>query len=122
MKKLCRYIVITQLILLLICLTGFSGYNIQENVRDIVLEKSLQEFQAVRTYQIALGDIDNDGDPDAVLSNMGSNDSQVLINGGKGNFSDSGEELTQEGHGVELGDLDSDGDLDFIMSCASEEK
>ncbi|MCP4726408.1 MAG: hypothetical protein GY863_15290 [bacterium] len=122
MKKLCRYIVITQLILLLICVTGFSGYNIQESVRDIVLEKSLQEFQAVRTYQIALGDIDNDGDPDAVLSNMGSNDSQVLINDGKGNFSDSGQKITQEGHGVELGDLDSDGDLDFIMTCASEEK
>ncbi|MCP4726407.1 MAG: VCBS repeat-containing protein [bacterium] len=114
MKKLCRYIVITQLILLLICLTGFSGYNIQESVRNIVLEKSLQEFQPARTFQIGLGDLDKDGDLDAVFSNM-SGFSQIMMNNGKGKFIESEQKLIGDSHGVAVADIDNDNDLDIFL-------
>jgi hypothetical protein len=66
-----------------------------------------------------LGDLDGDGDLDAVFANMGPNYSQVFLNDGNGYFIDTGQELTQQGHGVALGDLDNDSDLDIIISCAS---
>ncbi|MDA3838767.1 MAG: VCBS repeat-containing protein [Candidatus Delongbacteria bacterium] len=70
------------------------------------------------TNQVVLKDLDNDGDLDAVCANMGYNYSQVLFNDGKGNFSDSGQDLTQQGHGVGVNDLNGDGTLDILITCA----
>jgi hypothetical protein len=78
-----------------------------------------QRFTSRDTFQVALGDVDGDGDLDAVFSNMGPRHSQVWLNDGSGFFVDSGQELTQQGHGAALGDLDGDGDLDLFISCAS---
>jgi len=69
-------------------------------------------------FQAAFEDLDNDGDKDGVFTNMAFNHSQVLFNDGKGNFVDSGQKLTQCGHGVGVGDFDNDGDLDLFISCA----
>ena len=82
------------------------------------LEKSSQVFGATETFQIGLGDLDGDGDLDAVFANMGANDSQVWLNDGTGQFVDTGQKLTRQGHGVGLGDLDGDGDLDVFITCA----
>lgn len=84
----------------------------------LLLENSPQLFGRTETFQVGLGDLDGDGDLDAVLANMGANDSQVWFNDGAGQFIDSGQRLTQQGHGVALGDLDGDGDLDLFMTCA----
>jgi len=84
----------------------------------LLLENSPQLFGRTETFQVGLGDLDGDGDLDAVLANMAANDSQVWFNDGTGQFIDSGQRLTQLGHGVALGDLDSDGDLDLFMTCA----
>ncbi|MCP4725431.1 MAG: VCBS repeat-containing protein, partial [bacterium] len=46
------------------------------------------------------------------------NHSQVWFNDGKGHFVDSGQKLTQQGHGIGIGDLDGDGDLDLFIPCA----
>lgn len=82
------------------------------------LEQLPQPFGQTDTPQVGLGDLDGDGDLDAVFPNMGDTASQIWVNDGTGNFSDSGQVLTKQGHGVGVGDLDGDGDLDIIMTCA----
>ncbi len=83
------------------------------------LRRSPQVFDPASTYQIGLGDLDGDGDLDAVFSNMGENDCTIWLNDGSGYLTDSGQRLTQWGHGVGVGDLDADGDLDVFITCAS---
>jgi hypothetical protein len=73
-----------------------------------------------RTHEIALADLDGDGDLDAFLAN-GRNEmpepNTVLLNDGNGNFRDSGQELgNRESHAVELQDFDYDGDIDALVS------
>jgi len=77
-----------------------------------------QTFEPQRTQTIGAGDLDKDGDIDVVFSNMGFFGSKVLLNDGKGYFVDSGQKLTQQGHGVGIGDLDGDRDLDLFITCA----
>lgn len=83
-----------------------------------LLEKSTQQFGATETFQVGLGDLDGDGDLDAVFANMGANDSAVWLNDNTGQFVDSGQKLTRQGHGLDVGDLDGDQDLDVFMTCA----
>jgi len=65
----------------------------------------------------AVMDIDNDGDPDILVGNIGMN--RVLINDGRANFVDetqarwTNEANTQD---IELVDVDNDGDLDVITA------
>jgi hypothetical protein len=70
------------------------------------------------TRDIALGDLDGDGDLDAFFANGESESLQpnaVWINQGGGEFQDSGQSLgPADTHSIALGDLDSDGDLDAI--------
>ena len=90
----------------------------------LLFENSPQPFGHTETFQVGLGDLDGDGDLDAVFANMAANDSQVWFNDGgvqegtPGQFTDSGQRLTQQGHGLGLGDLDGDGDLDIFITCA----
>jgi len=83
-----------------------------------ILRKSEQVFEHAATNTIALGDLDGDGDLDAVFSNMGFNDSRIYLNDGRGQFTVTEQLLTKQGHGVALGDLDADGDLDIFITCA----
>lgn len=76
-----------------------------------------ETFAKRTTYIVRLGDLDADGDLDAVFAVMGSQNSEVWFNDGHGNFSDSGQQLTNQGHGAALGDLDADGDLDLVIVC-----
>jgi len=76
------------------------------------------EYGTATTFQIVLGDLDGDGDLDAVQANQGHFNSRVLLNDGTGQFIETDQRLTQNGHGVDLGDLDGDGDLDVFIACA----
>jgi len=87
-----------------------------------ILEFDLSQQFSVPTYttQIVLGDLDSDGDLDAVFANMRNFQySKVLINDGNGNFTEMDQDLTQQAHGVALGDLDKDGDLDIFFTCSN---
>lgn len=75
------------------------------------------------TRDMALADLDGDGDLDAFLAN-GRNEipepNTVLVNDGKGNFQDSGQRLGNfESWGVVLHDFDDDGDMDALVSNIS---
>lgn len=64
----------------------------------------------------SMGDIDNDGDLDIIVTNSWF-DALVFINDGKGKFTESHKKTGGSwfyGHGIALGDLDNDGDLDMI--------
>jgi TolB protein len=81
------------------------------------LEKSPQQFPTRGTFQAGLGDLDGDGDLDAVFANPLTHNSAVWLNDGSGTFTDTGQKLTQYGHGVGVADLDGDGDLDAVIAC-----
>jgi hypothetical protein len=91
-------------------------------VPPVSFEPSPQSFDPAFTFQIGLGDLDGDHDLDAVFSNMRFSYSQVWFNDGTGYFVDSGQEFTQQGHGVALGDVDQDGDLDIFIAVATYEE
>jgi TolB protein len=82
-----------------------------------LLQKSPQEFDARGTFQAGLGDLDGDGDLDAVFANPQRHNSEVWLNDGTGTLVDTGQELTEYGHGVGLADFDGDGDLDAFIAC-----
>ncbi len=94
----------------------FISVNAQNQCANF--RKNDQYSDAKNTTYVVLTDLDNDGDLDAVCSNMGNYYSQVLINDGQGNFTDSGQELTQQGHGVGVADLNGDDSPDIFITCA----
>ena len=65
----------------------------------VLFEKSEQELGLGETCQAALGDLDGDGDLDAVFANPMSNHAGVWLNDGNRFFTDTGQQLTQYGHG-----------------------
>ena len=96
-----------------------TGINFENDVNDSKDENSFQFRNFYNGGGVALGDLNNDGLPDAVLtSNLGSN--KIYINKGNFKFDDitatSG--LTQNGQwstGVSLVDINNDGWLDIYV-------
>lgn len=69
------------------------------------------------SHGVALGDLNSDGDLDVFVSLASRMAFRVLLNGGKGILTDSGQGLpSSNAQAVSLGDLDGDGDLDAFMA------
>ena len=65
---------------------------------------------------VALGDLDGDGDLDAMVANL-NEPNTVWTNNGNGTFTDSNQTLGKSNSlSVALGDLDGDGDLDAMVA------
>ncbi len=85
----------------------------------VAFADSGQELGEERSTDVALGDLDGDGDLDALVGNQGR--AQVWLNDGQGNFSPNGQDLTISSGwkmGLDLGDLDGDGDPDAFIVVA----
>jgi hypothetical protein len=82
---------------------------------------SAQALAAGNTHDLAVGDVDGDGDLDlaiAVTSGVAAN--RIYLGDGAGVFTDSGQALgTADATGAALGDLDADGDLDLVLGLES---
>ncbi len=92
----------------------------------IVFVDSGQEIGTGPASDVALGDLDKDGDLDAFVV-YGQWDqtapNKVYLNDGKGNFTDSGHALGNKiSYAVGLGDFDQDGDLDAFVSNGNYDK
>jgi len=86
-----------------------------------ILTDSGQTLGSSDSSGVFLGDLDGDGDVDALVSNMGS-PNKVWLNDGSATFSDSGIELGNEhSSAVFLADIDNDGDLDVFVTNANNE-
>ncbi|HKB15584.1 MAG TPA: VCBS repeat-containing protein, partial [Planctomycetota bacterium] len=72
------------------------------------------------TRGLALGDSDGDGDLDALVGNVGSEPTRLLLNDGSGAFSPSPTPLpvaVEDTAGVAFGDVDANGDLDLLTAA-----
>lgn len=78
-----------------------------------------QPIGAAATLDVALGDLDGDGDQDIVFGNVAGELNQVWTNDGTGIYSDSGQTLTSRFTAVAIGDVDGDLDLDVITATSS---
>jgi hypothetical protein len=75
------------------------------------------------SHDVALGDVDGDGDIDAVVANLHSTDlanttyqaNEVWLNDSKGNFTKSTQTLGIGGYIAKLADLNGDTDLDVVI-------
>lgn len=75
-----------------------------------------QRLLSGRTYDVALGDLDADGDLDAFITHD-STDAEIWLNDGAGEFHQSNQSLRGLAEAsVALGDLDHDGDLDAFIT------
>lgn len=84
--------------------------------RSLSYIDSGQRLGSGRSCDVALGDLDGDGDLDAFVANSreGEKYSELWLNNGLGVFTLKEQELGY-GMGLDLGDLDGDGDLDVFI-------
>ncbi len=98
---------------------AFLGTNIFINDKQGCLKfsENLYNDKVVESKGICVGDLDNDGDIDIVVSGHSSKESDsVYINNGEGKFYLSQTLKSETTWDVSLGDLDKDGDLDLVRA------
>lgn len=111
-----------------IFITGSTYSQLYENRNGIFAEMD-HSIVGMSRVSAALGDYDQDGDPDLLIAGRhnGKPTSKIYRNDGSlkkdlWNFTDIGAGLTGvESGSVSWGDLDGDGDLDVVLSGVSEE-
>ena len=112
-----RFSSVRLLVVVSVALLGSLAVSAADAPAPVLLEHA-GSYGRSATCQIALGDLDADGDLDAVFSNMHAN-TEIWTNNGDGGFTRSYQRIGGESHGVAIGDLDGDGDEDLILTYAS---
>ena len=101
----------------------FGQYQTAVSAGNGIFTNSGQVLGTRASMAVAVGDLDSDGDLDAVVANGGVYSSQkdeVWFNDGTGVFTDSGQALgNYVTADIVLGDLDGDGDLDVFAGTLS---
>ena len=117
-KPLCRVLFILAFIWFF-QFAGASPVYAADSTGTFIPHSITPSFGAGDSYDLALGDLDGDGDLDAVIANGTNAAETVWLNNGAGSFSP---HPTTPSFGagkswaVALGDIDGDGDLDAIVS------
>ena len=98
---------------------GFGNFGPEK-----VYSSGTTKKDSKRSITVALGDIDNDGDLDIVVTNRKANTVGVLNNNGAGvftttTFSTGVGKFGKFPMSVKLGDMNNDGDLDIVTTNAS---
>jgi len=93
----------------------FSAASSAPQESELRFIDSGQALGDSRTFRVAPGDLDGDGDQDVLVMSF-HGPSHLWTNDGGGRFTDSGQILGEEGgHGAAIGDLDGDSDPDVYM-------
>jgi hypothetical protein len=87
--------------------------RVWENDGDGMFSDSGQSLGNFWSAEVELGDVDGDGDLDALVGYW-DRANELWLNDGSGGFSESGQELDSS-VAIALGDLDGDGDLDAFF-------
>ncbi len=93
-------------------------FGILRNLGDGTFDSSIDYAVGDWPYSVALGDVDNDGDLDALVTNRFSNSLWVLKNQGDGSFAPQENDyaIGNRASDLVMGDVDSDGDLDVVVA------
>ena len=93
---------------------GITGTGLGQVMFEFT--NSGQTLGTSNSWSVALGDLEGDGDLDAMVGNYGQPNT-VWTNDGTGTFTNSGQALgNSDSYSVALGDLDGDGDLDAMVA------
>ena len=84
------------------------------SIENPIYVDSGQNLGSLRSFVVALGDIDGDSDLDAFVQNQ-EGPNKVWLNDGNGVYFDSGQEIGYSGESIDLYDLDGDSDLDAVI-------
>lgn len=80
------------------------------------LEDAGQALGNTTGEAVAFGDVDGDGDLDAIVVGVGAASSKLWLNDGNGVFHEDTTQTLRGANDVALGDLDGDGDLDLFVA------
>ena len=92
--------------------TSSSAITLNNGSGKLIFGQTLSDAE-----DIALGDLDNDGDLDAYLARGRNQSDEIWLNDGNGTFTNSGQALgTRNSSNTAMSDLDGDGDLDIVTT------